>query len=740
MLLFANMITGTLGQDFLEGTEDNDKITALDGNDIIEASPGADSINGGDGIDTVDYKYSDDWVKVDLQKQKGERGDAEGDRYISIENVIGSDYDDAIYGDEESNRFDGGDGDDLMSGRGGDDVFEGGYGFDRYDGGQGVDTVDYMKSSEGISVDLIKRLGSFGDAEGDVLIDIENVFGTDFHDRIKGNKKNNYLRGYMSKDYLFGMEGDDSIEGGDGPDVMDGGDGTDTLEYRLSQKGVIVDLIKGRGKRGDAEGDVFSNFENIFGSIYNDTLIGDTQSNRINGSMGNDVLDGRGGADILNGALGVDTVSYRYSPQAVLVNLETGKGYFGDAQGDQIIDVENVFGSQFSDVLIGSESNNNIRTGAGDDYILMSQGQNRINFEFSLLGNEETKVLCDETEKSRLLVVHNDNRNTAIKRLFLFGHSEEKLSFYDVKKRVMHKVNLSNGYQSIQCDNIIYEIYSFQSSQLGKLNNIKNTDVVGITDKPSDNKNFSQFKNIQKQVIAISHHTLNPQIFDFSQLKSRSNNIFYADVNKAGFASFFDHSPSFFMTKDTIVKSITATDYDNVIILNSEDNVLNTGSKNSFVVISDQSIHSKTMVKGDLKLEGQSKVVNGWGQDICYSDGALTHYYFDVQQAKDLIFHQKGQNLVVDYNTEMNGKNISSSLTITNYQKEKVIFVLGVDSKEENKVVESKFSSYINSPHSLKMMFRHHKKTEELLKTYQKKSIVNGQNPVGLYNHVAFSI
>ena len=44
---------------------------------------------------------------------------------------------------------------------------------------------------------------------------------------------------------------------------------------------MTVNLATGIGSGGDAQGDVISNFENIIGSIYSDTLFGDLSVNYI---------------------------------------------------------------------------------------------------------------------------------------------------------------------------------------------------------------------------------------------------------------------------------------------------------------------------------------------------------------------------------------------------------------------------------------------------------------------------
>ncbi|HKG26283.1 MAG TPA: M10 family metallopeptidase C-terminal domain-containing protein, partial [Thermomicrobiales bacterium] len=104
---------------------------------------------------------------------------------------------------------------------------------------------------------------------------------------------------------------DDRLDGGAGGDVLHGGAGSDTAEYTRSPASVHVDLRSGRGSGGDAQGDLLRGVENITGSRFGDTLIGDATDNVLNGVGGNDRLFGGLGADtfVFSGtAFGQDTI------------------------------------------------------------------------------------------------------------------------------------------------------------------------------------------------------------------------------------------------------------------------------------------------------------------------------------------------------------------------------------------------------------------------------------------------
>src|SRR5262249_17411669 len=149
---------------------------------------------------------------------------------------------------------------------------------------------------------------------------------------------------------ITGNSGNNVIAGLGGADILDGGGGTDTATYATSSAGVNVSLMTGLGIGGDAEGDSLSNFENLTGSGFSDTL------------------EGNSGANVLNGGTGIDTVSYEHAIAAVTVNLATTSAQnTGGAGSDSLSNFENLLGSAFNDTLTGSGGANTIDGGAGND-------------------------------------------------------------------------------------------------------------------------------------------------------------------------------------------------------------------------------------------------------------------------------------------------------------------------------------------------------------------------------------
>jgi Ca2+-binding RTX toxin-like protein len=137
----ADTIIGNAGKDWIFGNG---------GNDSIKGGGGADYINGEEGRDTVYYSDSTVGVEVNLAGCYGKGGTAEGDTLLSVEDVVGSAYDDKLIGNWADNRLQGGGGSDVIKGGGGFDILEGGLGNDilqldnfygQLHGGEGTDTA-----------------------------------------------------------------------------------------------------------------------------------------------------------------------------------------------------------------------------------------------------------------------------------------------------------------------------------------------------------------------------------------------------------------------------------------------------------------------------------------------------------------------------------------------------------------------------------------------------------------------
>src|SRR5829696_9141867 len=132
-----------------------------------------------------------------------------------------------------------------------------------------------------------------------------------------------------------------------------------------------ADTIKGLGGNDNLFG--FGGDDQLFGGEGNDILGGGLGADSLFGGEGNDSLAGLLGADSLDGGAGIDCVSYVGSTGGVSVNLTTGFGLGGDADGDTLSGIENVVGTIFDDFLVGDEVANGL-TGLDGIDILQGQG------------------------------------------------------------------------------------------------------------------------------------------------------------------------------------------------------------------------------------------------------------------------------------------------------------------------------------------------------------------------------
>jgi len=359
-------IVGSAYADTLTGDANANNIQGGAGNDVIEGKGGADTLDGGTGTDTLSYASSSAGVTVSLAIGAGSGGDAAGDAVSNFENIVGSRYVDTLTGDANANNIQGGAGDDTIEGKDGADTLN---------GGAGTDTLSYSTSPAGVTVSLTTGTGSGGDAAGDIISNFENIIGSGYADTLTGDANANNIQGDA---------GNDTIEGRGGADMLDGGEGVDTLSYNNSLAKISISLLSGIGQGGDAEGDIVSNFENVIGSLFDDVITGDANSNNIQGNIGNDVIEGKGGADTLDGGIGIDTVSYDSSPFGVLVDLSTGVGSGGDAQGDIILNFENVVGSKFDDTIVGDDKDNTLEGGSGADILDGGGGVDTLSYSGAL--------------------------------------------------------------------------------------------------------------------------------------------------------------------------------------------------------------------------------------------------------------------------------------------------------------------------------------------------------------------
>lgn len=439
-------LSGGTGADSLYGGTGDDELIGDADNDFLAGEAGNDKISGNEGVDTVSYSNSSARVVVNIDEEQSYSNSDSGSNILepvfiintaeaedgfgtkdffkftttrqtydeaaetiveqtvtisgSLENIIGSEFDDILIGNSSDNRIEALAGNDLLIGNAGNDTL---------DGSEGTDVISYHRDPNAVIVNLQTGEATDGWGNKDAIANIENVVGSAFADNITGDNNTNIITSGAGNDTIKALAGDDSIYGesdndlliGDsGNDILDGGTEIDTVTYENSPEAVIVNIDEtqsynnnstdpvniepnftinaGTAEDGYDNTDTLRNLENIIGSEFDDILIGNSSDNRIEGLAGKDLLIGNAGNDTLNGGEDIDTVSYRRDPMRAIVNLEQNTAKDGFDNIDQLFNIENVVGSIYNDEITGDANANIITAGDGNDLIYGREGNDSI--------------------------------------------------------------------------------------------------------------------------------------------------------------------------------------------------------------------------------------------------------------------------------------------------------------------------------------------------------------------------
>lgn len=289
-----DIVLGEAGNDRLFGGNGNDTLTGGDGADLLQGGTGADIMYGGNGNDTYIVDNLLDVTTEAVNTALGGRdtvqssithslgfgledltltgavainGTGNGNSNVitgnSANNVLsgmaGNDWlhggagndqlngdggNDTLHGDAGNDTLLGFSGNDTLNGGDGNDRLLGGSGDDVLNGGTGSDTADYRTATAGVTVDI----GLFSDglaqdtggAGIDTLVDIENLTGSNFNDRLFADHVSTTLNGGAGDDVLGAEDAAGTLNGGDGNDqlrvgtgfgfTLNGGNGNDLLE------------------------------------------------------------------------------------------------------------------------------------------------------------------------------------------------------------------------------------------------------------------------------------------------------------------------------------------------------------------------------------------------------------------------------------------------------------------------------------------------------------------------------
>jgi len=412
---FVDTFYGNDSRNFIGGGR-GDNLYGFGGDDLFQTGAAAAIIDGGTGVDTLQLDTTGGWFTPDADGDGiaesaaaatsgwlvdlggGSMVDGYGNfgTITAIENVNGSILSDSLIGSGVANVLNGGDGDDFLRGAGGNDTLvggagqdflNGGAGNDVIDGGDGIDRVAYSSgATAGVTVSLaITTAQNTGSQGFDTITNVENLSGTRFNDTLTGNGGDNWIwggsdgSGITGNDNINAGAGNDLVEVGTGNHTLNGGLGVDTLSLfgnatDITSTGVAFDLSAQGSAQNTRQGMMnASGFENVSGSIYGDSLTGDTGNNVLLGDVGNDTLRGGDGNDTLYGdgrtlvnGTGSGAITTWGDITTIDATLTPGNDQLLGGRGDDFL-----YGGRGNDTLTGNQGNDHyvIETSSGADHV-----------------------------------------------------------------------------------------------------------------------------------------------------------------------------------------------------------------------------------------------------------------------------------------------------------------------------------------------------------------------------------
>lgn len=270
--------TGNALDNVLTGNSANNILNGGAGNDTLNGAAGADTMVGGIGNDTY---YVDNASDV-VTELAGEGIDTVR---ATVTHTLGANVENLIIDTQASINATGNALDNVVS--------VGGIGNNVIDGLGGIDTVSYGYATSAVTVSLaVATAQATGGSGSDTLLNIENLTGSGYNDKLTGNAGANVL------------------SGGAGADTLIGGAGNDT--YVVDAAGDVVTELTNEGTdlvQSAVTYTLGANVENL--TLTGTSAIdgtGNTQDNAITGNAANNTLSGGAGSDTLNGGAGIDTL------------------------------------------------------------------------------------------------------------------------------------------------------------------------------------------------------------------------------------------------------------------------------------------------------------------------------------------------------------------------------------------------------------------------------------------------
>ena len=284
-----------------------------------------------------------------------------------------------------------------------------------FDGALALNTSIFVNESfaaqigtAGADADTAIPLGS-GDDEGLGLDGNDTLDAGAGNDTLYGGGGNDRLLGGIGGDSLMGDGGADVVLGGAGADTIYGGSGSDTLQGGADNDVYVVDdahdtIIE---LAGDGIDRVDTNLPSyvLAANVENLWLYGPGAANGYGNALDNTFFL-ESGNNLINGGTGTDTVSYSLAQAGVSLDLSLVTAQAtGGSGNDTLLNIENLRGSSYADmlkgnalanVLEGRSDNDTLDGGGGNDSLVGGSGSD------SLEGNTGNDTLDGGTGIDRL--------------------------------------------------------------------------------------------------------------------------------------------------------------------------------------------------------------------------------------------------------------------------------------------------------------------------------------------------
>ncbi len=454
--------------DRVRATANDDVVYGNDASNMFQMLDGDDFVDGGNGTDMIDYSKDNRsgtathgvFVNLSGVAQASFLGTVaahsaigifnDSDSLNSIEEVMGTDFDDVMIAAQNPDKYQG------FWGLAGNDTIKGGgkqswvYYYDDANSGGGAGVVVNLSDIEQNGQAAHTARDGFGDT--DTLINVGSVVGTNSADIFYGDGKQNQFEL---------KRGDDFVDGGDGHDFVGynlENDGSATHgvfvnfsnETKTSQLGTVgphsaIDIYGGI--------DTLISIEEAGGSEFDDVFVAEPDAGKYQGFWGlagNDTIVG-GGSNTW--AYYDEDASYG-GASGVIVNLsDTAQGGqaahtatdgFGDT--DTLNGVGGVKATASNDRIYGNAGDNQFQLGAGNDFADGGDGNDTIDYSYDDDGTAAHGALVNLSSQTFATSLGTIGPRSAVG---LYGDSDSLLNIENVTGSHLGDYIIGNGQDNV---------------------------------------------------------------------------------------------------------------------------------------------------------------------------------------------------------------------------------------------------------------------------------------------------